>query len=543
MKSAFLALLLSCIASAQPFIFKRGVVDVADGLPYGIAAGAIAQGSQFAIYGRNLGPANGVQASSYPLSTTLANVRVTLIRGNTTTQALPVYVSASQVNAILPSDTPVGVVSVRVEYNGARSNWIPFRVDTNSPGILTTRGTGTGPAVIQNYISADQQPVNSLTVPAQRGQVVTLWATGLGPVSSDATAPAVANLPFPVEVFVGGKPASKAYSGRSPCCSGIDQVVFTVPADAPYGCWVPVYLRVANKAVSNVTTMAIAPEGESCASQETSAGQVFADSGRMGFVAPIRSDIRQSVAGKTIDLRSDFVMARFAEEKRGDFAFNPLFSIPPPGTCTAYSGAGDWLNTADLTDIRPGVAALEPGAFTVSADNKSATFPLSYSPLSIGFLGSYVPALGQRDGTILGLGAFSLQSAAGKDIGAINTNFNMPAAPVWTNRDQIAVIDRAAGFTVNWSGGEGQAIAVVGGAADIPTNSSSVFACIAAPGASSITVPAAMVANLPPGRGSSQSKAVVFLVSAAASNPLDAGGVDKALIAPINLVGKAVTVK
>jgi hypothetical protein len=168
---------------------------------------------------------------------------------------------------------------------------------------------------------------------------------------------------------------------------------------------------------------------------------------------------------------------------------------------------------------------------------------LTYSPLTIGFLGSYVQALGQRDGTLLGAGAFSLQSAAGKDIGAINTNFNMPVAPVWTNRDQISVIDRAAGFTVNWSGGEGQTIAVVGGATDIPTNASSVFACIAAPGASSISVPAAMVANLPPGRGSSQSKAVVFLVSAAASGSLEAGGVDKALIAPINLVGKAVTVK
>ncbi len=543
MRSAFLALLFSSLAVAQPFIYKRGVVNVADGLPYGIAAGAIAQGSQFAIYGRDLGPANGVQATSYPLGTTLANVRVTLIRGTTTTQALPVYVSAGQVNAILPSDTPVGVVSVRVEFNGARSNWIPFRVERNSPGILTTRGTGTGPAVVQNYISTDQQPVNSLAVPAKRGQVVTLWATGLGPVTSDTTAPAVADVPFPVEVFVGEKRAATSYSGRSPCCAGIDQVVFAVPADAPYGCWVPVYLRVAGSAISNVTTMAIAPEGESCSSHETAVGTAFLNSGRMGFVAPLHSDIRQNTGGKTIDLRTDFLMARFAEERRGDFAFNPLFSLPPPGSCTAYSGAGDWLNAADLADIRPGIGALQPGAFTVSGGNKSATFPLTYSPMSIGFLGSYVQAVGQRDGTLFNAGAFTVQSTAGADIGAIDTGFTLPEAPVWTNRDQINVIDRAAGFTVNWSGGEGQAIAVVGGSVDIPTDSSSVFVCIAAPGASSISVPAAMLANLPPGRGSSQSKAVVFLVSAGASNSFEASGADTALIAPIHLVGKAVTVK
>ncbi len=516
---------------------------MADGLPFGIAGGAIAQGSQFAIYGRNLGPANGVQAVSYPLGTALANVALTLVQGSTTLHPLPVFVSAGQVNAILPSNTPTGVVAIRVEVSGARSNWVPFRVQANSPGILTVRGTGTGPAVVQNYVSADQQPVNSLSAPARPGQLETLWATGLGPVASDSTAPIPADLPFPVEVFVGGKPAKKMYSGRAPCCSGIDQVVFEVPADSPLGCWVPVYLRVANAAVSNVTTMAIAQEGASCSSQETLVGTAFQGAKNFGFLAPLRSDIRQNSAGQNIDLRTDFLVARFSKETPGAFSFNPLFSLPPPGVCTAYSGAGDWFNTADLADIRPGGGMLRPGAFTVSGGGKSSTFPLTFSPLSIGFLGSYVQVTGQRDGTILNPGGFNIQSGAGADIAAISTSFNMPAAPVWTNRDQISVIDRSAGLVVNWSGGQGQTIAVVGGSVDVPTNSSSVFACIAAPGASSITVPPAILANLPPGRGSSKSKAIVFLAAAGPSSPFNATGADVSLIAPINLIGKAVTVK
>jgi len=31
--------------------------------------------------------------------------------------------------------------------------------------------------------------------------------------------------------------------GRTPCCAGLDQIVFTLPADTPNGCYVPVTVR------------------------------------------------------------------------------------------------------------------------------------------------------------------------------------------------------------------------------------------------------------------------------------------------------------
>ena len=53
----------------------------------------------------------------------------------------------------------------------------------------------------------------------------------------------------PVEVYVGGKRADVTYRGRSGCCAGIDQIVFTVPQGVE-GCYVPVVVKTGD-VVSN----------------------------------------------------------------------------------------------------------------------------------------------------------------------------------------------------------------------------------------------------------------------------------------------------
>src|SRR5690349_8576104 len=55
-----------------------------------------------------------VQANSFPLGTTLANVSITVTQGGTAVNAIPLFVSASQINAIMPSNAPLGTVTLRV---------------------------------------------------------------------------------------------------------------------------------------------------------------------------------------------------------------------------------------------------------------------------------------------------------------------------------------------------------------------------------------------------------------------------------------------
>ena len=233
---ACLCAFLSPAFAQNPLIYSRSTFNAASYIPAGIPAGAIAQGSIFSVFGANLGPSTPAGPSGFPLQTTLAGVTINVIQGVTTVQAIPIFVSASQINAIMPSNAPIGTASLQVVFNNARSNKSPVRIANNAMGIFTALGTGLGPGAIENFVTAANQPINTPAISATLGQAVTLYGTGLGPVTGgDNVAPPAGNLPTKVEVFVGGVPAQVAYSGRSPCCAGIDQVVFTVPANAPNG--------------------------------------------------------------------------------------------------------------------------------------------------------------------------------------------------------------------------------------------------------------------------------------------------------------------
>ncbi len=88
--------------------------------------------------------------------------------------------------------------------------------------------------------------ISTLVNAAHPGDLLFIWGTGLGPIkTSDAGAPPVGNLDVPVEVYVGNVKAAVSYQGRSGCCAGIDQILFTVPSGFQ-GCYVPVVVKSGN---------------------------------------------------------------------------------------------------------------------------------------------------------------------------------------------------------------------------------------------------------------------------------------------------------
>lgn len=272
---------VSASLCAQPFIAYRGVYNVASYMAAGLPGGGIARGSTFAIFGRNLGPGVTPQLS-FPLSTTLSGVSIAITQGNTTVNAIPVGLTAGQINAILPSNAPLGQASLRLTYNGVRSNAIPVQIVNSSFGVFTANSAGNGPGILQNAIG-NTLPINSLQSSITPGGIVVLWGTGLGPVLfGDNVAPIAGNLPTQTEVFVGGIKATVQYSGRSPCCAGIDQVAFQVPTNAPLGCWVPVYVRTGGTTVSNVVTMAISADGSPCQERNNRLASALINGGKIG---------------------------------------------------------------------------------------------------------------------------------------------------------------------------------------------------------------------------------------------------------------------
>src|ERR1035441_7520267 len=102
------------LGQTTPYISPRGIVNGASFAPLGAPNGLIARGSIFTIFGANLGPTTGVQVSAFPLGTTLAGVSVRVSQGSTSVDAFPLYVRNDQVNVIMPSNVPLGNVSIQV---------------------------------------------------------------------------------------------------------------------------------------------------------------------------------------------------------------------------------------------------------------------------------------------------------------------------------------------------------------------------------------------------------------------------------------------
>jgi len=107
-------------------------------------------------------------------------------------------------------------------------------IPLNTPEILSTTS---GPAIVH---SADFSPVTTGN-PARRGEILTLFASGLGPTRPgvDAGQPFTASpsqiVSSPVNVLVNGEAGEVLYSGGSPNTVDNYQVNFRVPGDVAFG--------------------------------------------------------------------------------------------------------------------------------------------------------------------------------------------------------------------------------------------------------------------------------------------------------------------
>ena len=344
---------------AQPYINARGVVNTASFAAPDLPGGSIAQGSIFTILGSGLGPARPVQATSLPLGISLAGVSVRVFQGARVVSALPVYVSASQIHAILPSNAPLGRVSVHISTQGGISNSAPFTVVSSSFGIFTwnaldvynpffdtskssaifkANSFGSGPAFAHNEDFGTGGAQNSTAQPAVPEQAVTLWGVGLGPnIGSDSILPYPADLPVQVEVFVGGVPAT-VIANRRTTHPGVDNITFLVPGGAPLGCYVPVQVRTAGSTVSNTVTISISADGSACADAFNPIESYVLNGGAIGEVFAVRTSTRIDIGvDSPLNFSNDNVFALLRPEPGGPWAFNPLISLPPVGSCAVYT--------------------------------------------------------------------------------------------------------------------------------------------------------------------------------------------------------------
>ncbi len=516
----------------------------------GLPGGSIAQGSIFAIFGVKLGPNSPSPGLAFPLSTTLNGVSIKVIQGTTSVDAIPIYVGATQINAIMPSNAPLGRVSLQVTSSGNKSPVSPATIVATSVGLLAANSGGFGPGVIQDALAGGLLPFNTGGTPATPGQIAVLYATGLGPiVSPDNVAPVSGNLGAPTEVFVGGVAAAVAYHGRSSCCSGLDQINFTVPSNAPLGCWVPVQVRTNGTQMSNTVTMAISANGAACSDPANALSQPFRAGSKFGVVSLLHDDTTEDVGQQSPkNVTTDSAMITFQQESpAGVGPFHPMFSLPPAGTCTSYTTPGDLFDGDPFPGLATSGKFLNGGTpLTLSAGGttknllRPADNSRNFQPLGYTYTGSAVPSsLKLTAGS-----SYTVNGPGGPDVGAFTAPGTFAGGLTWTNRDQTLTITLSQGFTVNWTGApSGQQVIVFGGNVDLPSNATSLFACVAPAGASSFTVPAIALGNVAPTRTNLlQSQGAVYVGSLPLASPpaFSATGLDFGALLPGSFIGKTV---
>ncbi len=498
---------------AQPTVYSGGVVN-ADGLvPAGLPNAHIAQGSIFSIFGTSLGPAAS-PGLSFPLKNTLGGVSVQVTSGGSVVNAIPLYVSPGQINALLPSSTPTGAATLTVTDSSGTSAPAPFQVVDHSFGINSVNQSGAGTGIIDN----SSYKLITQNSAAQAGDVIIIWGTGLGAVKGEeADGPLPGNLPnIRAKVYVGAEQAKITYQGRSGCCAGVDQIAVQVPAGVT-GCHVPVAVEIDGDKdiVSNWVTTSIAdPNANRVCSDATgpSSNELlnFLDKGgSFGFVGLDRQ-INTTPAlpppygtGSPTTTTTDRGSASFVRYTPEQFSIaENIFQTYTIGACSVFVFSGQAPVIIDPTmpvglDAGPAINVNGPnGAKQLLPD---ATTKGSYSATLGGGSGPNVLPL------YLAQGTYAIDNGAGgADVKGFKFSLTLPPPLDWTNMNSVGPVVRANGQLVTWTGGDPNGVVtIMGDSLVITTNANgslavgAFFTCHAPDSAGQFTIPAPVLLTLP----------------------------------------------
>jgi uncharacterized protein (TIGR03437 family) len=554
------------LAQSQPYL-----AFVANSASY---SRGIAQGSIFVAFGDNLGPAKLVQAASYPLALQLAGTSATVRVSGSAIQCPMVYTSATQIAAILPSNTLVGDGTLTVTYSGVTTSPGFIRVVKGAVGIYTVSSSGIGPGILTgaDYIT------KTFAKPAKKGETLIAWVTGLGPIVGGDTAPNPGSQFADTEVFVGDRAAKVVYAGRSGCCAGLDQIVFEVP-DSPVSCFVPVSIRTPGQS-SNFVTLPISAGGEACSNPSPGiplatlsralAGEdisvsllaigpvpVLQGAGfsfslgiadqlskllqtpvpeadvtrlirayRAGNMASVQKIMgRYSSHVKALDARAKkLIRAAVSQDQQGAAATfqrsTGLIALAPQ-LAANFSAVGTCMLIQRLpTDSTLRARPMDAGT-SLTVDG-----PLGRKTMVKFSNGQYLAVLGvgsTRANTLPGF--YTITGTGGKDLGPFSTSLNITSSLVWTNKSSVTAVDRSRPLTLTWSGGSVPGYVLIGGAAST-SEGGAFFTCVEETRKGTFTIPQFVLSTF-----SATPDGTLFISPHPLSNPISITGLDLAFLA------------
>ena len=217
------------VKAEAPIYSAESIVNSADNQP-----GVLAPNTLGTIYGQNLAygtnalSADDVQGGMLP--TVFPGTGVHVLIGNIVANLI--YVSPTQINFLVPPNLAIATVNVQVVVDSWAGPAIPIQLAAAAPGLFQLDA--------QNAIATEADgSLITPQAPAKPGDVIVLYATGLGQTTPpvvyslipNAAASLIGIASFTVSLDgVAVDPSAILYAGIAPGFGGLYQVNLTLPA-------------------------------------------------------------------------------------------------------------------------------------------------------------------------------------------------------------------------------------------------------------------------------------------------------------------------
>jgi hypothetical protein len=199
---------------------------------------------------------------------------------------------------------------------------------------------------------------------------------------------------------------------------------------------------------------------------------------------------------------TDYASAAMFKPTPGQFFFHPLISLPPQGTCTAFTADYDLLNTLYFpAEVADGQLLDAGSPLTLSGGGSAASSvsaPILYNQL----LGGTSTATNVSFSSPLFFNppaAVTVSAPGGADVQKFSVSVPTSGTLRWSNQDSLETVTRSQPLTVSWtaSGVTNATVLIAGDNFDTPNTASSMFLCAADASAGTFTVPAWAMSNVP----------------------------------------------
>jgi uncharacterized protein (TIGR03437 family) len=223
------ALLTGAAWAQSPAYSPANIVNASD-----YSAGPFAPNSVVTIFGSNLAwsaqSLTGDDIVNNTLPTRMNGVEVYLDNW----PAPLIYVSPTQINFIIPGNEVPGGVPLRVVRQGVTGPEITVQLVDAAPALFANSGYAIATNPLGALLTAD--------APAHAGDVVVVYATGLGKTLPNPAPGVIPETPNPVmarttcQILLNGvaiNPALILYVGVTPYSAGLYQINLILPGDTP----------------------------------------------------------------------------------------------------------------------------------------------------------------------------------------------------------------------------------------------------------------------------------------------------------------------